>query len=341
MSFLRVGDTVAYDPRTLHPLEDPEADERTVDEVFGFSVRLAAECGARETDRIARRSQVVQLAGSPARMERLMGYLTAAGVWKKLDDSRWELVNDTAYLHLRGQDEIERDRIRQRDARDDALTVPARLRDGDNCRYCGGPVNWGDRKSLRGATWEHVNIAHQPTRLDEYVVACFGCNREPSSRGPLLPPPANPRYGAATKDFIKKRLGKFPARSEIDAKYPGLRTWKGNATDDLRTDEESAASRLRTSSESAVGGLRPFQESATAPTTSLARERPPDRPPQHRLHGSLDPGSDGSGSAGSGMDGSSTQPSTPQGGLARSGGAAKRSRRRRVSPALSQPEESS
>lgn len=334
MSFLRASDTVAYDPRTLYPLEDPDADERTVDEVFGFSVRLAAECGSKETDRVARRSQALQLAGSKERLDRLMGYLVAAKVWLPLGEGGWELINDTGYLHLRAQDDIERDRIRQRDARDDALTVPARLRDGDHCRYCKAEVNWGDRKSLRGATWEHVNIANQPTQLDEYVVACFGCNREPSSRGELLPPPVNPRYGAATKDFIKKRLGKFPTRSEMDAKYPGLRTRTGNAVDNLRPDEESAVDDLRPSSESAVGDLRPVLEHAATTTTPE-----PERPPQGRSgpiqYGSLDPGSDGSRSAGSGNNGSSTKPVNTQGASPRSAVPAKpanRSRRAKPQP---------
>lgn len=271
MSWLRLSDTVAYDPRTLAPLERDDADERLVDECFGFSARLAAECGSKETDGRASRAMALTLAGSVARMNHLMGILSDAGVWRPHPSGGWELVSDAGYLHLRAQDEIERDRIRGRDSRDDLLTVPARLRDGDNCRYCGAAVNWSDRKSLRGATWEHVNIANQPTRLEEFVVACFGCNREPSNRGELLPPPKKPRYGVKTREFVRQRLGKWPTTAEIEAMYPGLRPSTENATDHLRSDEENAASSgLRPSSEYAVHDLRSDEENAV----HGPRERP-------------------------------------------------------------------
>lgn len=320
MSFLRVSDTAAYDPRTLHPLEHPDADERTVDEVFGFSSRLAAECGGKEgkdTDRRATLGMVRALAGSPQRAERLMGMLVAAGAWA-VDGDGWQLVNDEKYLHLRAQGEIDRDRVRQKDARDDLLTVPARLRDGDNCRYCSKEVNWADRKSLRGATWEHVNIAAQPTALRDFVVACFACNREPSTRGPLLPPPANPKYGAKTREFVRERLGKWPSRTQIEEMYPDLRRWSGNAADDKRTKEENAATGQRPPSEHASCDLRSaqqnaaqeapqrpenFSENASGTHRPEAGKSPPYEAKQPIYDGPVDRGSDGSRSVGSGRDG--------------------------------------
>lgn len=272
MSWLRVGDTAANDPRTLHPLNDDNADERTVDEVFGFSIRLAAEAGSKETDRKVTLAMTRALAGTPARAARLMEALEAAGVWKPCEDG-WELVNDANYIHLLSQDVVDNQRIRGRDSRNDALTVKARLRDGDNCRYCGDPVNWRDRKSLMGATWEHVNIANQPTQLDEFVVCCFECNREPSSRGPLLPPPAKPVYGDDTKRFVKERIGKWPTRAEI-AQRLNLRTQAGDATGKQRTDEEHAPNGQRTSSESATSGPRPARENAAQKPAQDARQRP-------------------------------------------------------------------
>jgi hypothetical protein len=275
VTWLRVGDTAAHDPRTIAPLDHDDADERTVDEVFGFSVRLACEAGGKETDRVVTRAMVRSLAGTPARAARLMGILEAAGVWSQVE-AGWILSNDPAYLHLPPQAKVERERIRGRDERNDALAVPARLRDGDNCRYCRKPVNWLDRKSLRGATWEHVNIANQPTQLDEYVVCCFECNRGPSKRGPLLPPPERPVYGEETQAFVKKRKGwkTWPTRATL-TKEIALRTTAGNATERQRSDEESATRKgLRTSSENATHGQRPTVESASETPAQEPAQRP-------------------------------------------------------------------
>lgn len=272
MSWLRSSDTVAHDPRTLAPLDLEDADERTVDEVFGFSVRLAAEAASKETDRKVTIGMTRALAGSPARAARLMGMLVYAKVWRPIDGG-WELINDPTYLHLRAQGEVDRDRIRAKDNRNDALTVTARLRDGDECRYCRKPVNWRDRKSLQGATWEHVNIANQPTQLHEFVVCCFECNREPATRGPLLPAPSKPVYGKDTKDYVKERLGKWPTRADI-AERLGLRTSPESASGSQRTEEESAPDGLRTSPEHALPTQRTVVEHAAENARQNAHQRP-------------------------------------------------------------------
>lgn len=300
MPWLRLGDTAAHDPRTIAPLELEDADERTVDEVFGFGVRLACEVTSKETDRMATRAMVRSLAGSPARAQHLMGILVASGVYEATETG-WRLINDPNYLHVQSQGEVDRNRIRGRDSRNDALTVNARLRDGDHCRYCKKEVNWRDRKSLRGATWEHTNIAEQPTRLHEFVVCCFECNREPATRGLLLPPPATPRYGTDTKQFVKERLGSWPTKAVIAERLSGLRTAQENASSRQRTGEEHATRKgQRTSTEHAAPGLRTLAENAT----KTARERPeiasnsalgiptPDAPKRASTGGDAPPGGD-------------------------------------------------
>lgn len=273
MSFLRVGDAFAYDPRTLHPLEYDEADERSVDELAGFSVRLATQSGAHEhedTDRRVTRAMALALANhNPSRLSMLMTKLVAAGVWEA-DGKGWRLKNDTGYLHLLTQDEKDRQRARGADERNPMLTVPAKLRDGDNCRYCNSPVNWSDRKSLRGATWEHVDINIQPTPLHLFVVCCFGCNRTPSERAPLRPPPAKPKHGPATKKFVREHLGEFPGPARIAELYPGLRPSSGNATDRQRSETENAVPDQRSDSANATAG----QRSDVDPATEKSRQRP-------------------------------------------------------------------
>jgi len=270
VSFLRVGDTAAYDPRTLDPLEDPDADERTVDEVFGFSVRLAAEAGGKEhedTDRRVTRSMVLTMAGTKQRAEKLMAYLVRAKVWEP-HGTGYRLINDQKYLHLLTQDEIDRTRIRSKDAKNLRLTVYAIFRDGDNCRACGRVVTWNDRKSPGGLTWEHVNILEQPTRPENYVIYCYGCQNDPTAE--LMPAPAKPVYGAKAKAYVKKHLGKWPSAAEIAEYLNGQRSLPGTATASQRPDGEDAATGQRTPPATATRSQRPGTENAAA----AAHQRP-------------------------------------------------------------------
>lgn len=72
-----------------------------------------------------------------------------------------------------------------------------RQRDGDNCRYCGITVNWLDRRSPSGATYDHIDPWGENT-LENVVVACHQCNITKNQYPPeqvglkLLPPPSNP-----------------------------------------------------------------------------------------------------------------------------------------------------
>ncbi len=270
MSFLRVGDTAAYDPRTLFPLEDPDADDRTVDEVFGFSVRLAAEAGGKEhedTDRRVTRSMVLTMAGGKTRADRLMAYLVGAKVWEQ-DGTGYRLINDQKYLHLLTQDEIDRTRVRSKDAKNLRLTVYAIFRDGDNCRACGRVVTWNDRKSPAGLTWEHVNILEQPTRPENYVIYCYGCQNDPTAE--LMDAPAKPVYGAKAKAYVKKHLGKWPSAAEVAEYLNGQRTLPGPATASQRPDGEDAATSQRTPSGTATRSQRPGTENAA----TAAPQRP-------------------------------------------------------------------
>jgi len=318
--WLRLGDTAAHDPRTIAPLELEDADERTVDEVFGFAVRLACEVTGKETDRLATRAMARSLAGTPARAQYLMGILVQSGVYE-VAESGWRLINDPNYLHVQAQVEVDRNRIRGKDSRNDALTVNARLRDGDHCRYCKKEVNWRDRKSLRGATWEHTNISQQPTRLHEFVVCCFECNREPATRGPLLLPPSPPKYGVDTRQYVKERLGSWPTKAVIAERINGLRTAEENATHQgQRTSTENATETARQRPENASGNATgtPAQEAPKG--VSTGEDGPPGGDLAGRGLSDLDlQGRDGTGSsgfgsaetglAGSGLDAQGTKPS--------------------------------
>lgn len=66
------------------------------------------------------------------------------------------------------------------------LTTTIRARDGDACRYCAKTVNWRDRRSVDGGTYDHVQpISRGGTEtVENLVVCCRGCNSRKSARTP-------------------------------------------------------------------------------------------------------------------------------------------------------------
>lgn len=79
--------------------------------------------------------------------------------------------------------------------RDKQLVRAIRARDGDQCRYCGATVDWTDRRSSKGGTYDHVDPAGENS-MNNVVVACRGCNavkgkRTPEQAGFVLRPDPN------------------------------------------------------------------------------------------------------------------------------------------------------
>ena len=70
-----------------------------------------------------------------------------------------------------------------RQAYTDGTIHAVRNRDGDRCRYCSREVDWADRKTPRGGTYDHV-IPGGPTIPENLVVACRGCNSRKGARTP-------------------------------------------------------------------------------------------------------------------------------------------------------------
>jgi 5-methylcytosine-specific restriction endonuclease McrA len=74
------------------------------------------------------------------------------------------------------------------------LVEAIRARDRDCCRYCRVRVNWKDRRSKHGGSYDHV-VPRGENSPENVVVCCLGCNnkkggRTPEQAGmPLLPPP--------------------------------------------------------------------------------------------------------------------------------------------------------
>lgn len=70
-----------------------------------------------------------------------------------------------------------------RRARNDGTLEKVRKRDRDFCRYCGREVDWVDRKTNKGGTYDHVDPSEFVTQ-DNIVVACRGCATKKDGRTP-------------------------------------------------------------------------------------------------------------------------------------------------------------
>lgn len=116
--------------------------------------------------------------------------------------ARWrESVAGTERDHRARQTELYRDR---------GLRDLIKARDGDRCRYCGGPVDWSNRRGPNGATYDHVD-PYGGNTLENVVVACHRCNsakgnRTPEDVGMSLEPVAAPGVENLLPDLLPDLL---------------------------------------------------------------------------------------------------------------------------------------
>ena len=335
MPWMRTGDTAATYPALMALVADPSADERTVNEAFGWLTRCAILSAAHKTDYVIDVGTAYMIGG--ARAQELIRLCIGAGLLTSTTTSAglpaYKLIADPEFIHMRLREEIEWERTQRSDCRNPDLTVPVRRRDGDQCRWCGVVVLWRGKTSNRSGTLDHLQPG-KPAIVDTLVVACRGCNSA-RSRNPeswddnhrLLPPPVAPMYGKWTAEHLSKN---------------------GWVTDSNITTDDVSAMALPT--ENATGsGLRPVQVTGAAlpseveSKSSLSRvsveskstETQLGRPPRSRIAGSGRDGTDTGSGPGSGVarDG-------PGSGVARDGpgsGNRRRSRRRKRKPPSAQP----
>lgn len=186
------------------------SDGRSVNEVFGFVSRLAMLSAAHLTDYVVDAGTVAMIGG--ANTDELIRLCVKVGLLKKcrVDGmTAYKVVDDPDFLHLRLKAEIEWQRQQQADGKNERLTVPIRLRDGDLCRYCGVMVMWLGRPSPNSATFDHLNPGEAAT-VDTLVVACRGCNsglRDIAGREHehLKAAPAEPYYSEFTAEWLNNR----------------------------------------------------------------------------------------------------------------------------------------
>ncbi|MGP4916229.1 hypothetical protein ACTXJ9_11060 [Brachybacterium tyrofermentans] len=213
MAWLKAGDTAAMDERVLGVAELSDADERSVNEVFGFVMRLFLQAAQQGTD--YRVSMGTAMVLSP-RYQALIEQAARAGLLSLgEEDGRKviQLVADAEFLHMRTREEIAWENERKADTSTLSLVIPVRLRDGDACRYCGKVVAFGMRKGNRAGTYDHLVPGQRAASIHELVVACKGCNSgrgdgegDRGPRHPLLPQPTDEQryFSTATLAWLEK-----------------------------------------------------------------------------------------------------------------------------------------
>lgn len=180
MPWLRVSDTAISHPRMLRVLNGGETSSSLLAEAFGFLTLGATLSAAHMTDYVVEfGSWVMAAGGNVQRARELLQKLEDAGLVKAVTIDghlAWEIWQDEDFLHMRSKDEVEIDRQRKRDMRNPDVALAARVRDGDQCRYCGRTVSWTDRKSARSATYDHIDGVKGDATANDVVVCCRACN---------------------------------------------------------------------------------------------------------------------------------------------------------------------
>lgn len=101
-------------------------------------------------------------------------------------------INDQLFIHdwhdyigklLQSREKKSSRTSEMRRAYQDGTINMVKERDGDCCRYCGNEVDWTDRKTIKGGTYDHVDPNGAST-FDNLVVACRSCNSKKGKRTP-------------------------------------------------------------------------------------------------------------------------------------------------------------
>lgn len=300
MPWTRSGDNAATYPALMQLQGTKGADDRLLNEIFGFVWRCSCQSAAHLTDYVVDAGTAHMLGGS--RAATLIRLCEKAGVFtpRTINGVRsWVLLQDPDFIHIQLRAEVDWSRTQRNDTRNTALTVPVRLRDGDNCRWCGVLVQWRGKKTGRSAELDHLRPG-EPGTVDTMVVSCRTCNGARQNNvnawadnHELRPAPGSPRYGKTTAAFL------------TDNGYP--------TTPNTSSDDAPAAPAADAQAAPTPGVRRAAPPSDQAPARNPAPEVPRESPPKSTS------GSDERTSAGSGRDGSAlgssavppTWPSTP------------------------------
>lgn len=167
--------------------------------------------------------------------------------WTDWQPNKAELENPVAKSRLARKRALYRDR---------ELLGLIHERDGSHCRYCAVRVNFGDRRTGQGGTYDHVDPDGENS-LENVVVACRTCNgrkrdRTPGEAGmPLLvirsasdPVQVQNESGSDPDQVLASETGRIGSASNSDLMTGGLRAVAGSGpgSDSAAPRHEASAS---------------------------------------------------------------------------------------------------
>ena len=215
MAWVRVTDTFNFAPEWMSAagLGAMRGDMNLVTLLKGHVMALYTQSAVAWTDYIVNYGTAVTVVGMQD-VDRVIADLVKIGIMQPIEtdedgNPRWKLLERDDFIHIIKSDEKLMKTKRRRDRSNAPLVVQVLLRDGDECRYCGIEVKWGDTKTDEGQTFDHRE-PEAPTTPDNYVQCCRGCNRlradlpKPDDELPLLPPPENPVYDTGAMKMLRK-----------------------------------------------------------------------------------------------------------------------------------------
>lgn len=217
MSWTKVGDDASDYPKLMEVATLDGADDRSVNEVAGWFYAIAFWSAKHNSDYVVDLGTALLYGRSNA--TQIIKFAIAVNLVEYIEvDGRRKLkiVEDPDFVHIRLKADVEHDRQQNNDCRNPALVGPVRLRDGDNCRWCGTGVHWPGKPSKFKGTLDHLHPGEAGT-VDTMIVSCMACNsaRQGDETGTwdqyhqLLPAPETPRYGTATRKYLA-RYGYIP-----------------------------------------------------------------------------------------------------------------------------------
>ena len=283
MSWVRQGDTLGSDSRVL-ALEPGFTGPTSRASVLGVVMQLASLSALNGLDGLVDEPMLRQvcLPDDPAPV---VAEAVRVGLLTRVPRKRrWQIALDEKLIHIRPQAEVDWEAQQRRDTANPRLTMPARERDGDACRYCARVVWWGgNKRSSRAGSYDHRTPGQRAVSPDDLVVACKECN---SRRGgwvragwdlaqmdaemPLLPVPEPPFYSPGTAEQLTRFKGRTVAPTSSSGVVDPARK---RPTTREGTVEDPALKRP-------TAGARPADPALKRPagTTDTARKRPVERP---------------------------------------------------------------
>lgn len=262
MSWLKQSDVSANHPLVLRVLEMDEADERLLNEMYGWVNRCATQSAAFDRDYIVEIGTAKQMAGL-SRYKELLKAALSCGIFeeKEVDENGsmrrvLKLVEEEDLFHMILKSDKEREKNRRTDTYDLAKKGAIIKRDGAECRWCGRLVTFGnDRKSIKAGTIDHLDPKDldnsDPTPIDRLVVACTSCNSSRKDGGfwdkELRPAPRTPYFTADAVAWLRDKAGILAKvsteRVELHAPkpVPASNSVTGPASKDVTASDEATA----------------------------------------------------------------------------------------------------